>query len=48
MLEEKGYEALNLDGGYKTYSGVYLTRGKVDNSFEKIDDTGKIEAVKSN
>ncbi len=42
MLTEKGYEALNLDGGYKTYSSVYITRGKVDNSLEEINDTGEI------
>lgn len=42
ILLEKGYDALNLDGGYRTYSSVYKTRGKVDHSLEEINDTGEI------
>ncbi|KUO64986.1 MAG: CoA-disulfide reductase [Gracilibacter sp. BRH_c7a] len=45
ILEEKGYEAFNLDGGYKTYSSVYIPREKVDD-LEVIDDTGEIINVK--
>ena len=42
ILAENGYKAINLDGGYKTYSSVYTTGHKDENCLEKIDDTGKI------
>lgn len=45
ILAENGYKALNLDGGYRTYSSVYITRGKVDNGLEEINDTGEIKEI---
>lgn len=42
ILEQNGFEAFNLDGGYKTYAAVYKPNNKDDDCIEKIDDSGEI------
>ncbi len=42
ILTQNGYEAINLDGGYRTYSSVYApAKPKRDECEVKVDDTGK-------
>ena len=43
ILVQKGYEAINLDGGYLTYTGKFPAKSKEGKRGQtKIDDTGKI------
>lgn len=42
ILTQHGYRAINLDGGYRTYSSVYSEIDQTRSSCElKVDDTGK-------
>lgn len=42
ILEQHGFVAVNLDGGYRTYASVYSGAGKKKDIYhQKIDDTGK-------
>lgn len=42
ILAQNGYEAINLDGGYRTYASVYGFSGEEkENCKVKIDDTGE-------
>lgn len=41
ILTQKGFQAINLDGGYRTYSSVYSVRNQGRDCQAKVDDTGK-------
>lgn len=42
ILEQNGFKAINLDGGYKTYSSVYGGKGD-DKCQTKVQDTGEVK-----
>ncbi|RJE48832.1 MULTISPECIES: CoA-disulfide reductase [unclassified Dehalobacter] len=41
ILEQHGYDPINLDGGFRTYTSVYWAVEKKDKGTVKVDDTGK-------
>lgn len=42
ILTQNGFDAINLDGGYLTYSSVYPVSGEKDEDCQiRVDDTGK-------
>ncbi|MCM1565453.1 MAG: CoA-disulfide reductase [Dehalobacter sp.] len=41
ILQQHGYDPINLDGGFRTYASVYWAVEKKDKGAVKVDDTGK-------